>query len=91
MKSQTKLSDAEFESWLAGAPDEDELREAYVALETERASLWTPGHIESFRRDRFERDAVCIARLVRVKQALARHWEATGQLRRDPWANQVPA
>ena len=91
MKSPTKLSDTEFEGWLAGGPDEDELREAYVALEVERAALWTPGHIDSFRRDRFERDAVCISRLVRVKQALARHWEATGQLRRDPWSDQVPA
>ena len=67
------------------------MRETYVALEAERAALWTPGHIDSFRRDRFERDAVCISRLVRVKQALARHWEATGQLRRDPWSDQVPA
>jgi hypothetical protein len=91
MKLRSTWTDTEFEAWLAGAPGEDELREAYVALEAERAALWTPGHIDSFRRDRFERDAACIARLVRVKQALVRHWEATGQLRRDPWSDQVPA
>jgi hypothetical protein len=91
MKVRTKWSEADFEAWLAAGPDEDELRATYVALEAERAGLWTPGHIDSFRRDRFERDAVCISRLVQVKQALARHWEATGQLRRDRWSDQVPA
>jgi hypothetical protein len=91
MTLRSKWTESEFEAWLAGPRTEDELREAYVGLEAERASLWTPGHIESFRRDRFERDARCIARLLRVKQALVRHWEATGQLRRDVWTDAVPA
>jgi len=91
MKLRSEWTDAQFDAWLAGGHTEDELRDAYVALETERAALWTPGHIESFRRDRFERDARCISRLVRVKQALVRQWEATGQLRADPWTDRVPA
>ncbi|HVN50373.1 MAG TPA: hypothetical protein VMT43_03015 [Acidimicrobiales bacterium] len=91
MKLRSEWTDAEFDAWFMGGRSEDELRDAYVALEAERAALWTPGHIESFRRDRFERDAVCISRLVRVKQALARHWEATGQLRTNPFVDRVPA
>jgi hypothetical protein len=91
MKLRSEWSDAEFDAWLGAGPTEDDLREAYVDLEAERAALWTPGDIQSFRRDRFERDAVCIARLVKVKQALARLWESTGQLRPDAWTHRVPA
>ena len=91
MNARSSWSDAQFDAWLAGGPPEDELREAYVTLEAERTALWTPGEIDSFRHDRFERDARCIARLVRIKQALAQHWAATGQLRRGPRSDQVPA
>jgi hypothetical protein len=80
MHVQPECSDREFASWVGGARTEDELREAYVELEATRLQLWTPGHIDSFRRDRFERDAVCIARLVRIKRSLASQWAATGQL-----------
>ena len=44
-------SDLEFDAWLAGSPSEDELRAAYVELEARRTDLWTPGHIDSFRRE----------------------------------------
>lgn len=81
--------DADFDEWLALGPTEDELRETYLALEAKRAELWTPGHTESFRRDRFERDARYVARLVQVKRALARHWEITGQFGRQ--ADAIPA
>ena len=74
------ISDLEFANWLAGDPTEDELREAYLALESKRADLWTPGHIDSFRRDRFDLDAAYVRRLVRLKKALARHWVVTGQV-----------
>lgn len=72
-------TDTDFAAWLASAPTEDELRDAYVRLEAKRASLWTPGTLDSFRRDRYERDAGYVQRLVRIKWALATRWEATGQ------------
>jgi hypothetical protein len=73
-------SEMEWARWLASGPSEDELRECYLGLERRRADLWTPGHVESFRHDRFERDAALVRSLVQVKQALARHWQATGQI-----------
>jgi hypothetical protein len=79
MYLRVNVTDAEFEDWLASGLSEDELRDTYVALEAKRAELWTPGHTESFRRDRYERDAFYVGRLVQVKRALARHWEITGQ------------
>jgi len=76
------MTDAELASWLAGNPTEDELRDAYLRLEAARASLWTPGHIDSFRRDRYDLDSTYIDRLVHVKWALARHWANSGQFDR---------
>lgn len=73
------MTEAEFESWLASNPIEDELREAYIRLEAKRANLWTSGHIDSFRRDRHELDGEFIERLVKVKFALATTWVETGQ------------
>ena len=75
-------SDAEFQEWLAQDPTEDELRDAYLRLETKRTGLWTSGHIDSFRRDRYELDSTYIDRLIHVKWALARHWATTGQFNR---------
>jgi hypothetical protein len=75
-------SDREFDAWLAESPSEDELRDAYVALESRRSDLWTPGHIDSFRRDRYELDSRYIRRLVRIKAALAALWAASGQIDR---------
>ncbi len=75
----THLSPTDFTAWLASDPTEDELREAYVILETRRAQLWTPGHHDSFRRDRYDRDAEYVTQLVRVKWALARRWAESGQ------------
>ncbi len=71
-------TDPAFTLWLASSPTEDDLRDAYVTLEAKRADLWTTGHIDSFRRDRFDLDATYVRRLVQVKQALARHWVVTG-------------
>lgn len=79
MSHLTHLSPAEFTTWLASNPSEDELRDAYVILETRRAQLWTPGHDDSFRRDRYERDAEYVTQLVRVKWALSRRWAESGQ------------
>jgi hypothetical protein len=90
MNHPTHCSDIEFDAWLAAVPTEDELRDTYVALEARRTDLWTTGHIDSFRRDRYERDARYVARLVRVKRALALRWEATGQLD-DPRSQPIPA
>jgi hypothetical protein len=73
-------SDLEFDAWLAGSPSEDELRAAYVELEARRTDLWTPGHIDSFRRDRYEVDSRYIRRLVATKAALADLWAASGQI-----------
>jgi hypothetical protein len=73
-------TDTDYASWLAGNPSEDQLREAYIALEGARADLWTPGHIESFRRDRYEIDHRLVRRLVQVKKALATSWETSGQI-----------
>jgi hypothetical protein len=69
----------DFESWLASVPTEDELRDAYLRLETARAQLWTAGHLDSFRRDRYELDAGHVTRLVRIKWALANRWAESGQ------------
>ncbi len=75
-------SDLEFQDWLAQNPTEDELRAAYLLLEAKKADLWSPGHIDSFRRDRFELDGIYVGRLVKIKWALANHWAASGQFDR---------
>ena len=72
-------TDTDFVTWLASVPTEDELRDAYVRLEAKRAQLWTAGHLDSFRRDRYELDTRYVQRLVRIKWALATRWEASGQ------------
>ena len=81
-------SDLEFESWLSQSPTEDELRSAYLELEARRADLWTAGHIDSFRRDRYELDSRYIRRLVRIKRALADLWTVSGQIESLPIAGQ---
>lgn len=73
-------NDRYFLEWLEAQPNEDELRAAYLDLEAHRAHLWTPGHIASYRRDRYDIDARDVRRLVQVKQALAREWVRTGQV-----------
>jgi hypothetical protein len=73
-------SDLEFDAWLSQSPSEDELRTAYLALETRRSDLWTAGHIDSFRRDRYELDSRYVRRLVRIKRALADLWTTSGQI-----------
>jgi hypothetical protein len=78
-------TDHEFTVWLETAATEDELRDAYLRLETKRAALWTAGHFDSFWRDRYERDARYVKRLVRIKWLLAARWAASGQFDRlDP-------
>jgi hypothetical protein len=77
---------AEFTAWLDGDPDEDALRDAYLALETRRAQLWTPGHPDSYARDRYDLDALYVTRLRTIKQALATRWIATGQVKGLPTA-----
>lgn len=73
-------NDQFFLEWLEAQPTEDELREAYLDLEAHRAALWTPGHIASYRRDRYDIDACDVKRLIQVKAALAREWIRTGQV-----------
>ncbi len=73
-------NDQSFLEWLEAHPSEDELRTAYLALETHRAELWTPGTHASYRRDRYDVDARDVRRLVQVKAALAREWVRTGQV-----------
>jgi hypothetical protein len=80
MRFHIDASDADYATWLAASPSEDELRNAYFVLETTRAQLWTPGHIDSFRRDRYEVDHRLVTRLVQVKRALATAWETSGQI-----------
>jgi hypothetical protein len=82
MQFHTDASDAEYAGWLGSSPSEDELRDAYFFLEAARAQLWTPGHIDSFRRDRYELDDRYVRRLVQLKRALATSWERSGQLER---------
>jgi hypothetical protein len=81
-------SDLEFENWLSQSPTEDQLRSAYLDLEARRADLWTAGHIDSFRRDRYELDSRYIRRLVRIKRALADLWTVSGQIDALPTAGQ---
>jgi hypothetical protein len=72
-------TDTDFAEWLAASPTEDDLRDAYIRLEARRAGLWNPGSLDSFRRDRYERDARYVQRLVHIKWALATRWAASGQ------------
>ena len=81
-------SDLAFENWLSQSPTEDELRSAYLDLEARRADLWTAGHIDSFRRDRYELDGRYVRRLVRIKRALADLWTVSGQIPSLPIAGQ---
>jgi len=61
------------------------LRDAYLTLEQKRAQLWTRGHLDSFRRNRYELDSRYVGRLVRIKWLLAARWTASGQFDRlDP-------
>ena len=76
-------SDLEFDLWLSQSLSEDELRAAYLELETRRGDLWTAGHIDSFRRDRYELDSRYIRRLVRIKRALVDLWTTSGQIRAE--------
>jgi len=80
MYFSTDLHASAFDEWLSSCPTEDDLREAYLTLEAKRSGLWTPGHIDSFRRDRFDLDARYVTQLVRIKRALARQWIVTGQV-----------
>jgi hypothetical protein len=80
MRFHLDASDTDYAAWLASHPSEDELRDAYFVLETARACLWTPGHIDSFRRDRYEVDQRLVQRLVQVKRALADAWAESGQI-----------
>jgi hypothetical protein len=80
MRFHLDASDSEYSAWLGTRPSESDLRAGYFALEGAREALWTPGHIDSFRRDRYELDARYVRRLVQVKQALASEWTETGQL-----------
>jgi len=80
MRYRPDVTESEFTDWLSSSPTEDELREAYLGLEAKRAALWSPGHTDSFRRDRYELDAAYIRRLVGLKTALASHWVRTGQI-----------
>ena len=80
MEFQLNGSEADFSQWLASDLTEDALRDAYVAMEAERASLWAPGHANSFRRDRYELDGRLVTRLVQIKRRLAAVWEASGQI-----------
>ncbi len=77
-------SDIEFDAWIGQTHTEDQLRSAYLQLETCRADLWTSGHIDSFRRDRYELDGRYVRRLVRIKAALVDLWTVTGQIGSRP-------
>ena len=79
MTFTTDTTPQQLTRWLATEPTEDALRDAYLQLEERRAELWTPGHIQSFRRDRFDADARVVTCLVRLKWALAQRWEQSGQ------------
>lgn len=82
MSFRPTFTDAQFDAWLASGPTEDELRDAYLTLEAARAQLWTPGSLDSYRRDRYERDERLVGRLVQIKWALASHWSESGQFAR---------
>ena len=90
MRFNPDWNDQFFLEWLEALPTEDQLRGAYLDLEAHRAALWTPGHIASYRRDRYDIDAQDVRRLVQVKAALAREWLRTGQVT-DTALNPQPA
>ena len=85
MTFRPDCTDSEFTAWLEMATTEDDLRDAYLTLEQKHAQLWTRGHLDSFRRNRYELDARYVSRLVRIKWLLAARWTASGQFDRlDP-------
>ncbi len=67
--------DTDYATWLASHPTEDELRDAYFVLESVRAQLWTPGHIDSYRRYRYQVDQRLVQLFLRqVKAVLGGVW-----------------
>lgn len=75
-----KVTEQEFSEWLLSDPNEDELREAFIALEKKKADLWDNSSHDSFSRDRYDRDSIYMTRLRRVKAALSAKWVETGQV-----------
>lgn len=81
MSQLYRTTDEEFNEWLDSNPSEDDLREALLVLEAKKASLWDAGELDSYHRDRYERDATYMSRLRRVKAALTAVWLDTGQIK----------
>ena len=83
MEFTTMVADAtdeEFEKWFECDIEETYLIIALAGLELRHHNLFTPGTTESYYRDRYERDARYIARIVRIKQRLANTWVSTNQV-----------
>lgn len=73
-----RTTDADFDLWLDSQPEDQELLNALVILNGKRNALWEPGHIDSYYRDRYERDARYVRRMRRIKQRLCDAWVASG-------------
>ena len=76
MTFRPDCTDTEFTAWLEMVASEDELRDAYLTLEQKRSHLWTRGHLDSFRRNRYELDAA-LRRSPGPHQVPHRLWECT--------------
>jgi hypothetical protein len=81
MNQLYSITDQEFEDWINSNPGESDLREALLVLEVKLANLWMDGHHDSYQRDRYDRDARYVRRLVRIKKALAQLWVESGQIK----------
>lgn len=66
-----------FTAWLDSDPTENELLDAFIILRQKQANLWTPGHDDSYYRDRYERHDSYSNRIVLIQRRLASLWLAS--------------
>lgn len=54
---------------------ESDLLASLILLDMKRGDLWTPGHHDSYHRDRYERDAQIVQKSREVKAKLVSLWK----------------
>lgn len=65
----------DFDVWISDSDlCETELNEALRILEIKRSNLWTPGHDDSYYRNRYDLDALYVERMNKIKERLAKCW-----------------
>jgi hypothetical protein len=72
------ITEDQFNAWLNSNPGEADLREALYVTEAKRNALFTPGHVDSYHHDRYDRDARYVERIRLIKAAIASIWAEEG-------------